>query len=305
MIEILIHAIGLMIIILLGYFLKRLNILSKADGNTLSVVIVNVTLPAVIIVNFAHMDLSAGLLLFIVIALVWTFLQLFLVHLFSKKDGNAQQQFFLYCASGFNIGNFALPFIQSFLPQAVPFISMFDLGNSLMLAGGTKVVTDRFVGSTTSFSPKKILRQLFLSPAFTAYIIMLVLRSLSITLPNGLLEILQPIADANVFLSMFMIGLFLDLYLPAKNRKDVFKLFGFRYGIGLAFVAFLALLPIPPLPKIVLCLMAVTPIPLFGVINSVTAGVKAETVGFGSSLSFLISLPLMTILLLLLGVSIG
>ena len=124
--SLLIHAFGLLAIIILGFFLKRVGILTKADGNTLSIVIVNVTLPAVIIVNFASMIITGGLLLFIVIALFWTIIQLFLVKIFSKKESALQQQFFLYCASGFNIGNFALPFIQSFLPAAIPFISMFE-----------------------------------------------------------------------------------------------------------------------------------------------------------------------------------
>ena len=302
--SLLLHAFGLLAIIILGFFLKRVGILTKADGNTLSIVIVNVTLPAVIIVNFASMIITGGLLLFIVIALFWTIIQLFLVKIFSKKESALQQQFFLYCASGFNIGNFALPFIQSFLPAAIPFISMFDLGNSLMLAGGTKVVTNQIVKKDSSINISKIIRQLFLSPAFSCYILMLILRSFSIDLPNVVTTILQPVADANIFLSMFMIGLYLDLYLPAKDRRDVLKLFSLRYGIGLVFVLLFAQLPIPSLQKVVLCLMAVTPVPLFGVIHSVDAGVKAETVGFSSSISFLISLPLMTIVLLVLGIPI-
>jgi hypothetical protein len=40
------------------------------------------------------------------------------------------------------------------------------------------------------------------------------------------------------------------------------------------------------------------------VINSVLAGVKEEVVGFASSISFLLSLPLMTLVVLLLGINV-
>jgi hypothetical protein len=73
-----------------------------------------------------------------------------------------------------------------------------------------------------------------------------------------------------------------------------------KYGAGLLLVAFFMLLPFPAMIKIVLCLVSVGPIPTFGVINSVAAGMRAEVVGFTSSLSFLISLPLMTSLLIFL-----
>ena len=123
---------------------------------------------------------------------------------------------------------------------------------------------------------------------------MLSLRILELDLPEAVFQIAQPIADANTFLSMFMIGLFLELRLPKKDLALVGRVLAIKYGAGLLLVAFFMLLPFPAMIKIVLCLVSVGPIPTFGVINSVAAGMRAEVVGFTSSLSFLISLPLMT-----------
>ena len=47
-----------------------------------------------------------------------------------------------------------------------------------------------------------------------------------------------------------------------------------------------------------LSLLALTPIPLFGIMFAVTSGVKEEVLGFAASMGFLLSLPLMTIVLL-------
>ncbi len=295
------RAVGLFLIILLAYFLKRIDFLTKEDGTSLSVVIMNVTLPAVVIINLANLDVKGNLLFFVLLGLVWSLVQIFISYFAAKKKSKTDQQFFIYCATGFNIGNFTLPFVQGFLPLGVPLLSMFDIGNSIMLAGGTKVVGDRLTGQNLGVNVKQILRQLFSSIPFTCYVIMLVLRLISFDLPSAFLTVLEPVADANVFLSMFMIGLYLELRLPKEDRHTVLQLLTLRYVMGLLFVLLFYLLPIAPLTKMILCLLCVTPVPLFGVVNSVIAGVKEESVGFASSVSFLVSLPLMTLLLLILS----
>lgn len=54
------RAVGLFLIILLAYFLKRIDFLTKEDGTSLSVVIMNVTLPAVVIINLANLDVKGN-----------------------------------------------------------------------------------------------------------------------------------------------------------------------------------------------------------------------------------------------------
>ncbi|MGX7162332.1 AEC family transporter [Enterococcus massiliensis] len=301
MATILINAVGLFVIIFFGYLLKRLNLLSKADGTTLSVIILTITLPATIIVNFASLQIKSSLFLLIFLGFGLSILQVFVSWLLTKKEAPIKQEFMMYMASGFNIGNFTLPFVQSFLPIGIPLISMFDLGNSIMLAGGTTVLVDHLVGKNQRFDLRKVLWKLFRSIPYTAYLVMLLLRVGSIELPESLLTVLQPIAYANTFLSMFMIGLFLELRLPKSAQRIVLQSLVLRYGIGLGLVVLFLFLPLPQLVKLVLCLLAVAPIATFNVINAVAAGVEEEIVGFCSSVSFLLSLGLMTVILLLFG----
>lgn len=298
---ILINALGLFAIIFLGYFLKRLNILSKADGTTLSTIILTITLPATIIVNFAALKIETGLLLLIVLGIGLTVLQIGISWGLMRKEAALKQEFMMYMGSGFNIGNFTLPFVQSFLPIGIPLISMFDLGNSIMLAGGTTVLVDQLVGKNKTFDLKSVLFKLFRSIPYTAYLVMLLLRLGSVDLPSALLTVLQPIAGANTFLSMFMIGLYLELRLPKSAQKLVVQSLLLRYGIGLLLIVLFLWLPLPQLVRLVLCLLAVAPIATFNVINAVLAGIEEEIVGFCSSVSFLISLVLMTLVLLFLG----
>lgn len=300
--HIIINALTLFVIIFSGWFVKRIGLLSKADGGTLSQIIVNVTLPAVIIVNLSRLEFSGTLLLLIPGAVLVTFLQILLGKLAAAKNPVQDQLFLMYGVSGFNIGNFTLPFVQSFFSAGIPLLSVFDIGNSIMLAGGTTVAIDGLTGRSERVSVLVILKKLLRTPPFTCYLLMLLFRLLQVALPEGFLSVLAPVAGANTFLSMFMIGLYLELRLPRSSLGLVLKVLLTRYSIGGGLLLAVLLLPIPRSLKMILCLLAVTPIPLFSVINSVAAGVKEEIVGFSSSVSFLLSLLLMTIIVGVFGV---
>ncbi|MGM0124999.1 hypothetical protein IGI37_002393 [Enterococcus sp. AZ194] len=289
-------------IILIGYGLKRLNLLSKADGNTLSKIILNVTLPAAIVVNLASLTIQVSLFSLLFIALILNFFMIGIGAFFSKKSSVTEQEFMMYSVSGYNVGNFTLPFLQSFLPAAVPLLAMFDMGNSIMLAGGTTVTVDKIVGEKAPISLGGIVIKLLKSVPFSAYLLMLILRSSGTSLPQSLVEMLQVIANANTFLSMFMIGLYLELKLPKMSYSLVLKTLGLRYAFGLGLFGLFYLLPIPHDMKLVLCLLSVAPIPTFSVINSVKAGMSEEVVGITSSASFIIGLVFMTAGLLIIGI---
>lgn len=301
--QIILNVVGLFSMILLGFAMKRIGILSKADGSILSKIILNVTLPAAIILNLAQMEVQISALSLIVIAVAITIGQIGIAFMMTRKDSNALQQFAMYCGSGFNIGNFAIPFAQSFYPLGIPLISLFDMGNSIMLAGGTTVLIEYLLKKRTTFEPGKIILNLLRSPTFTIYLVMLVIRSVRWQLPSAFISIVQPIGLANTFLSMFMIGLFLDFRLPKHTTKTVVNILALRYGSAFVLFGLFYLLPLPTLLKPVLCLLVFAPIPLFGVINSVLAGMEEEAVGFVSSASFLISMPLMTMVLVLFGLA--
>ncbi|MDT2612540.1 AEC family transporter [Enterococcus dongliensis] len=298
---VLLNSLGLFVIILIGYLTKRLNLLTKADGSLISKIVVNVTLPAAIIVNLQSLVIKNQLLLLILAGVFLNLVIIIIGHWFSKRQEQVEREFLMYSVSGYNIGNFAIPFVQSFMPQAIPILSFFDIGNSIMLAGGSNVVIESISGGNEERpSIKKVLGRLGRSIPFLCYLIMLLLRVTAIDLPQAVFQLVQPVANANTFLSMFMIGLFLELRLPKKDLALVVRVLVIKYGSGLLLTALFMWLPFPEMIKIVLCLVSVGPIPTFGVINSVAAGMRAEVVGFTSSLSFLISLPLMTSLLLFL-----
>ncbi|EOL45200.1 AEC family transporter [Enterococcus caccae] len=300
--EILLQAIGFCFVIFLGYLMKRIGLLSKSDGGTLSVIIVNITLPATVIVSLASVDVSGTLVFLLIMGIILNILVILIGGQVSKRRSVLERKFQMYSMSGYNIGNFSLPFIQGFYPLAVPFLLMFDIGNSVMLTGGSTLLIDKVAGSKEETTLKRIVVSLFKSAPFTAYMVMLVLRIVQVRLSADLLGILEMIAKANGFLSMFMIGLYFELRLPKKTMHLVKEVLTWRYLCGAIFALMFAfMIPLDPLLRIVLVVLSVAPMPTFSVINSVKAGMPEETVGFTSSASILISLVLMTIIMMLMG----
>lgn len=293
------QSVSLFFMIFLGFIMKRVGILTKSDGTMIARVIMNITLPAVIIVNFATLSIEKGLLLFILAGVLWFSLQLTIAYFYTRHRARTSKVLFLFGTSGFNIGNFTLPFVQSVAPLGIPLVSMFDVGNNLLLSGANKIIVDRITGDSKKIHLKNSLVQLAKSVPFMIYLIMFFLRYFEWSIPEFVLTLTQPVAASNVFLSMFMIGLYLEFRLPKDSIKEVFEVLILRYGLGAIMIAIITLSPLDNLTKSMLCLLALTPIPLFSIMLAVVSGVKEEVLGFAASISFLISLPLMTLVLLI------
>lgn len=128
--------------IVLGHLLRRFNILKDQAFAAISALVLNVTLPCVILTNLngvrieGDMLLIAGLgLLTNIIFLVWG---LFL----SRNIADTQWRDFVRLnVGGYSVGPFAVPYVQSFFPTTgLMATCMFDVGNCVMAGGGTFAV---------------------------------------------------------------------------------------------------------------------------------------------------------------------
>lgn len=302
MLTILLNALSLLLIILAGYMLKRVGLVKKTDGFILSTIIMTLTLPATIIMGLNPMKMSPTFIELCVIAIIMNFTLVFLGKYLWKNQPQLDRILLMYCITGYNIGNFTLPFVQSFYPEAIPYLFMFDVGNCIMLAGGSKILVESSQPTYQSNQAfKRLTTTLLSSIPFLTYLFMFLLKVTNLTLPTVVITILEPFSKANGFLSLLMIGIYMELLLPKKEWLTVKKILIWRYFFAILLAGlFFFILPISnSLLKIVLTIICLAPIPTFSVINSVEAGVKEETAGFISSISIIISLILMTIVMLL------
>lgn len=259
--EILIRAGSFVAIIILGYALRKIGFFHEKDFDVLSKIVLKITLPAAIVSSFAGKVIEPAMLALTVIAFGMGVLYMGLAYLMNYRAGKDEQAFAVLNTAGYNIGNFTLPFVQSFLgPMGVIATSLFDTGNTFICLGGAYSIASMIKGDD-GFSVKKIAKALTRSVAFDCYILMLVLNLLHISLPGAVISFADIIANANAFMAMLMIGVGFKLSGDKKQIGAIVRILLVRYGAAfvLALVCFF-LLPFQLEVRQALVILAFSPI---------------------------------------------
>lgn len=236
MAAVLTKAIAFVMIIMTGYGLKRLKVFEAKDFKVLSTIVIKITLPAAIVSNFSSMEMDNALLIMCLVGFLANVILVSLGYLTHLKQNRAEKAFGMLNVSGYNIGNFTLPFIQSFLgATGFAVTSLFDAGNALMCTGASYSAASAVAGAGGKVSVKSILKSLFSSVPFDMYIIMTILAVLRLRLPEVLISYAATIGNANAFIALFMIGIGFELHLEKKQLTEIVKLLVLRYGTALVF----------------------------------------------------------------------
>ena len=289
----------LLTIIATGYLLKRIHVLKTDDAKVLSRVMIYLTLPAALISGFRNFSFQTGLLLLVFLAFACNLILLCLGLLLTRGKPLEERALYALQMSSYNIGAFVLPFVQSFMPaEGLVGASLFDAGNCPMNCG----ISYALVLSTTSgkrVSLRFVGRQLLQSPPFMTYIIMLLAQVLRIRLPDFLFRLAAGISPANTILAMLMIGVLLEPAIPRSYQAQVLRILAVRYGCNALFACIIWFLPISLILRQVAILSVMAPIPSMALIYSKKCGCDDAVCGLLSSLSLIISLPIVFALLLL------
>ena len=309
MFEILIKAASFLLIIVLGYTLKKIGFFKKEDYRLVTKIVLNVTLPAAIIVNFSATQMPLSLLFVVVLGFGANIVMILSARIGSRKASLTMQKFRMINYSAYSIGCFSLPFIQNFLgPTGVVTTSLFDAGNTLMCCGGTySLCTELDRGASGNNKKtgifvqiKNVLATAMKSVPLVTSIIMLMLSVLHIKTPAPVLTLAGMIANANAFLATFMIGMMFELHLVAEERKEMVRLLAFRYGFSaLIAAAFYFLLPFSEEIRQTLTLLAFSPMSASSLIFTDRLNCDTELSSACNSLSIVISLAVMTVLVMI------
>jgi malate permease and related proteins len=226
----------IIIIIGLGYLLKRLNILQEKDGEVISKIIFKITLPALVLVTFDAVKIETSLILLPVIVLVYGIITAFLGLLVFKNEERELKGSLLMLSSGFNVGLFAFPLVYAIWGMdGLTYFSMFDVGASFVVFGICYIFGSYFSGEGLSLKPIEILKKLAKSIPLMSYIIASILNLSHIQLPDTIINVASKISGANMPLSLLLLGLFLNFKFDSQFIKPMLKFLTFRYGLGLIF----------------------------------------------------------------------
>lgn len=301
MTNILIKASGFILIIIVGFFLKNKGICKKEHGQFLSTIIMNITLPCSLLSSINNLSINPTLLIALFIGFASNIITNLIGYITSKKEVPLNKAITMINMSGYNIGTFTLPFVQSFFPtSAIAYVCLFDTGNALMCLGGTYTIASMVVSAEEKPTFKNVIKKLFSSIPFCTYIVLFVLSLLHIGIPNEIISITSIAGNANPFLAMLMIGIMLEVKLDLTEMKAIKKIIFNRYCLStLTSLIIYFLLPIDDIAKKMIILGLFAPISGVAPVFSAKLGSKSPVPAAVNSLSIIISICILTSLIVL------
>ncbi len=302
MIAVLIKAVAFVSIIIMGYLLKRAGFFQAKDFYLVSRIVIKITLPAAIVSNFSRITMDYSILFVCVIGFLCNCVTVAVGYMMYNRRTKSEKAFAMINMSGYNVGNFTMPFVQSFLsPVGFAATSLFDAGNAVMCTGMTYSLASMVVGEEEKPSVKKVVLKLFSSAPFDAYVIMTVLSILNIKLPSVLVTIADTAGGANAFLALLMLGIGFEIRMEKEKMSHILKILGVRYILSVLMAAgFYFLTPFGLDVRRALVIVSLGPVssvaPAFtGALNG-----DIETASAINSLSIVISIAAITAALIIL-----
>ncbi len=296
-------------LIILGFIVKKLNIITEEGGKSIAKLIINVTLPALILRVASTLDIQATLLLIPFICILFSFLVLGIVLLVFRRIQRDQKGLCVITAIGFNMGLFAFPLIESaWGVEGLQYIAMMDIGNAFMIFVVSYTIANvlspknQTDGQTTTVSSKKIIKGILKSAPLMCYILALSVNISGMEFPAIMMDILDILSRANTALTLILLGIYINFRFDKSQWSLVLKVLIIRYSIGLTIGILLFLwLPFPLLFRAVIMVGLILPLSMTAVPYAVELGYQEKIAGMVTNFSIIISFALMWMIVLFIG----
>ena len=297
-----------LMIIAIGYFLKRTKILTEENGEVIARIIFNLTLPAVILKVTSTITFEITLILLPLINILFALFMVLIGLVVFKKYSKNMKGLLLMSIIGFNVANFSFPLIEGIWGESgLQLIAMVDAGNavSIFIICFTmgRIYSPKSEKSENKNNFKDVFSSLLKSVPLISYIVAIIINFSGILMPFFLTELIDIVSRANSPLALLLLGVFLNF----KFQKDQWMMIGksllIRYTLGLSFGLLLFfLLPaifFSELFRIIITISLILPVGLAVIPFSVELEYDKKLITIIVNLSILISFGLMWILIVL------
>ena len=297
---------GALLLAILGtYALKHLHVFGERDYRVAQGLVFNLTLPCAIMLSFATNRHDMRMLWIVLFGFFACAIPLFVVFVGSRGDERNYRAFQMLNASGLNLGAFCLPVVQTFMGASAGLpIIMLDIGNATVATAGSLTITRTLLHMDDSFRSlplrlrlRNIARDFLGSISFDMYMLMLILMFAHVTIPQPIITLITPFANANAFCAMAMIGLMMEVPDSRKDRMELVRVIVWRavFGVLIALAAWF-LLPFDMRIREIIVLGAFAPITIFSTKFTDSLTGNAKLAGFSLTVTAVLSLVVMTAL---------
>ena len=291
-------------IIVLGFVMQRVFTLPQGFTDIISKIVFNITVPCAIFYAFAQSEFDSSLLLLVLVGFICCFIPWFVATLLSWREEYERRVLLMTNISGYNIGNFILPFAQAFFPSStIVAVCLFDAGNSIMINGGIYPFSSVILEKDKSHKErvKLALKRLFKSVPFDLYVILVILAAAGVAIPHQLVVLVEPFAHANAFLAMLLIGLLVNFQVDTNKLGQLFRLVGLRFVLSTVLcIAVYCLLPFDDTMRLVMAAMLWAPAAGLGPVFTMWLKGDVGLAGFSNVITVVMGIIAMTVLALVL-----
>ncbi|TDP95323.1 hypothetical protein C7957_10998 [Halanaerobium saccharolyticum] len=280
-------------IILITYLFKKVSIIDQKDGDSLVKIVMNITLPSLIIIVFSNIELNLNLIFLPLICILFGILSWLLAGKLLKNLPRYNKGSLLISLLGFNIGLFAYPFVENIWgTRGLQYIAFFDMGNAVIIFGLTYIVASFYSDQESEFSLGLIFKKLITFIPLMSYFLALALSLTGINFSNTIVySILDKFAAINGPLVLMILGLYLDFSLEKSEIKEIFKVVSFKYILGLIIgVSLYFIVPFGKLYRAVILISLIMPTGMavipYSLENNLNLKLSASIVNLTNIISF-------------------
>lgn len=285
-----------LLIIILGYVFKKIGLVKESDGEAVSRIIFNLTLPSLVISTFSTMKIETSLLLVPLISAVYGLVMAAVALVAFRKEKNKDKGMMSMLLPGFNIGLFAYPLVESIWgQQGLKYFGMFDMGNSVIVFGVCYIIASIYNHTDgAGVDYRMILKRAVSSIPFMTYIVTLALNLSGLSYPGIILDITKTLSRANLPLSLLLLGIYLSFSFEQEYWVRMVKVLALRYGIGITVGLVLYwTLPFEPIFRYTMLLGFTLPISMSVIPYSVQFDYDKRFVGTVNNITIVASFLLM------------
>ncbi|MFX1315822.1 MAG: AEC family transporter [Promethearchaeota archaeon] len=299
-----------LIVITIGYFIKKINIIKEEDGDIIAKIIFNLTLPAVILKVTSSIQFKSSLLLLPLINIFYGFLMALIGLLLIKNHSKNYKGIIMMTLVGFNVAHFSFPIIDGIWGEdGMQYIALIDAGNAFTIFVFCYLLGSIFSPKEQSSENNNNLRRkftpLFKSVPLMSYFIALIINFSGLVLPVFISDLLDIFSRANTLLSLLLLGIFLNFKFEKTEWNIIIKVIITRYlvglSIGLSLFFVLSLFNFSHLFRLIATVSLILPIGLAVIPFSVEFEYNKKIVTILVNLSIIISFILLWILILVLN----
>ena len=224
----------IILLIALGYFLKRINYLKATDSQVLSTLVLNVTLPSLVIVNLNSADLNISFSILPIMMIVYGIVSKIIVIWFFRKYSNQMRGSVGMMTGSMNIGLFAYPLVNAIWPEkGMVYFGMADIGGAMIMFGLTYFVGSYFSEGEDQFNFKFLGKKLIQSVPLVTYIVMFTLNMSNIHIWKPAIDFFSILSKANMPLSMILLGVMLSFSIDREYLPVTIKYLCLHYGLAI------------------------------------------------------------------------